>query len=208
MVITIDGPAGTGKTTVAWQVAVALNYVYFETGAMYRAVTYHFLVNKGSLETFNFVVHTVDGKICYYLCDEDVTEQIRSQEITAHVSEVSARPEVRAVMVQKQRALAHHANVVFEGRDMGTVVFPKADVKIYLDASPEVRAQRRYAELCAQKSVTLSQEEVLADIIRRDKYDSSREVAPLRQAEDAHYIDTSHLTIAEVVETIISYLPS
>lgn len=216
MIITIDGPAGTGKSTVAKKVAQQLNFIYCDTGAMYRAVTYFMHQNRIAvddhlqleklLEDFSFRIEEIDGKKYYFANGEDVTEKIRSRRVTADVSAVSAVGVVRDKLVVVQRRFAEGSDAVFEGRDMGTVVFPDANLKIFLTATPEVRAERRYLELKATTKMPLKMtfDEVLADIIRRDNYDSSREISPLKQAEDAVVVDTSYMTINEVITAIIS----
>lgn len=213
MIITIDGPAGTGKTTIAERVASKLGYNYFDTGAMYRAVTYRIindqlnLGNESELETFlkrfQFDIRKDDGHKRYFVEDQDVTTVIRSQEVTQHVSEVSAKPIIRAALVEIQRRFGQLGDTVFEGRDMGTVVFPEAELKIFLTARPAVRAERRYLEL---KDSHSSQDEVLQELLKRDHFDSTREASPLKQAEDAHLIDTSDLTIEQVVNRILALI--
>lgn len=216
MIITIDGPAGTGKTTVAKKVAEKLGFSYFDTGAMYRAVTYKILKDKISLsdkkqlvpflEAFHFQIKNVERQKRYFVAEEDVTEVIRSSNVTKNVSSVAALGEVRQTIVKMQRQFATTGNAVFEGRDMGTIVFPKAELKIFLTARPAVRAERRYLEI-KDKIAGSTQEEIMKDIMERDHYDTSREISPLKQAEDAHLIDTSDVSIDEVVEQIVSLIP-
>jgi CMP/dCMP kinase len=216
MIITIDGPAGTGKTTIAKRVAEKLKYNYFDTGAMYRAVTYR-LIKDGVdlsnsemllafLDNFQFDIQDEGNEKRYFAQQEDVTNLIRTASVTKRVSEVSAHPEVRRVLVAIQREYGKKKNVVFEGRDMGTIVFPKAEVKIYLTARPAVRAQRRYLEFKAKKMAT-TQEQVLQELLERDHFDSTRKTSPLKQAEDAHVIDTSDLSLEEVTDQVISFIP-
>lgn len=212
MIITIDGPAGTGKTTVARRVAECLHFAYFDTGAMYRIVSWMILQEKVDLtddlsirrilEAFLEKFQIEGGR--YYVGDKDVTQEIRMQEVTAFVSPVSTLPAVREVLSKLQRAFAQRGDAVFEGRDMGTVVFPDAEIKIFLTARPEIRAQRRLAELLA-KNPNLNEEQVLADIMRRDTIDSTRAIAPLRCPEDAYQIDTSDYSIDEVIDKILQY---
>lgn len=212
MIITIDGPAGTGKTTVARKTAEKLGYSYFDTGAMYRAVTYGVVQEKIDLsdhsklktflDQFRFEIHLEDSVVRYFVCGSDVTDLIRSSDVTKRVSEVSARQEVREKLVALQRELSKGKKAVFEGRDMGTVVFPKAELKIYLTARPAVRAERRYLELKA-KSKVVEEKTVLDEILERDHYDSTREISPLAQPKDAHLIDTSDLSTDDVVNQIV-----
>lgn len=212
MIITIDGPSGTGKTTIAKAVAKRLGYDYFDSGAMYRAVTHGLLKEHISLDdeealrlflkSFSLDMREEKGERHYFLHAEDVTQVIRSPQITAHVSEVAAQPAVRVALVRLQREFAQSHNAVFEGRDMGTVVFPQAGAKFFLTARPDVRAHRRHSELAHD----LSREEVLAALHRRDHADSTRQHSPLRQADDAHLIDTSDLTIEEVVEAVLRFI--
>lgn len=211
MIVVIDGPAGTGKTTVAQRVAEKLGFHYFDTGAMYRAVTYMLkkqgisLENAGALDAFlhQFHFEIRDGR--YFAGDEDVTEEIRSGEVTSAVSAVSAEPKVRQTLVRIQQEFGKQGNAVFEGRDMGTVVFPDAAVKVFLTARPAVRAERRYREL-KEKSTKISEEKVLEQLMARDHLDSTREMSPLRQAENAELIDTSDLTIDQVVDQIVALI--
>lgn len=214
MIITIDGPAGSGKTTIARTLAQKIGFFYFDTGAIYRAMTY--LLLKGGydlkddkairsfLEGFNYEIKSDSSQIRYFANNEDVTEKIRSIEVTEHVSQVAALKEVREAALKLTRQFGKNANSVFEGRDMGSVVFPSADLKIFLIARPAVRATRRYLEL---KDSELSQEEILKRILSRDKQDSTRELAPLVQPTGSHLIDTSDLSIDEVIELIVKLIP-
>jgi len=210
-VITIDGPAGTGKSTVAKGLAEKLGFSYFDTGALYRAITWKVIQENLSLEdhkkldtlfkTFSF--HIKEGR--YFVGDVDVTMALRTKDVTALVSKVSALSKVRAVLKPIQIAAAKEMDAVFEGRDLGTVIFPHADLKFFLTARAEVRAERRFNEL--QKKFpeqTFSLEKICKDIQERDLFDSSRSVAPLKQAEDAVLIDTSDLSIQEVVDEMKS----
>jgi cytidylate kinase len=218
MIITIDGPSGTGKTTVAKRVAERLGFVYFDTGAMYRCFTWFVLehnVEVGDsagiqdlLEKFTFNIAEKNGVKHYLVGERDVTEIIRSRPVTAHVSAVAAIREVRASLLHNQHAFAKKRNVVFEGRDLGTVVFPHAEVKIFLTADPAIRAERRLNEILEKRpeeAATLDRKQMLADIQQRDEHDSTREVAPLRCPPDAFQIDTSHLSIDQVVDQIVEY---
>lgn len=221
MIITIDGPVATGKSTIAKKLAEVLGFIFFDTGAMYRALTYAILKNHvhiddpkelaDFLDQFKFDIHVIHKERRYFVDHEDVTQQIRSAEVTAQVSKISAIKAVRDKLVAIQRELAVGVNAVFEGRDMGTIVFPEAAVKIFLTGRDEVRARRRYEELLAKypeqvKHMTL--EKCQEDIIKRDQYDSTRECSPLCQAADAFVIDTSSLTIDEIVFKILEYKDS
>lgn len=216
MIITIDGPSGTGKSTVARSVAEKLGFIYFDTGAMYRAFTWFVLqraidINdlaavQKCLEAFDFKIVEKERQKHYFIGSEDVTEAIRSREVTAFVSPVSAIKEVRTFLLTCQYNFAQTQNAVFEGRDLGTVVFPKAEIKIFLTADPHVRAERRLKEILAKNPTTdLDTKQMLEDILRRDEYDSTREVAPLRCPPDAFQIDTTHLSIDQVVDQIVKY---
>lgn len=210
MIITIDGPSGTGKSTTARGLAEALGITYFDTGALYRAISWKLLQEEISyqnkealnalLKSFTFRIRTVEGRKRYFVGNFDVTEPIRSPEVTAIVSEVSALKEVRDALKPMQINFSKEMDVVFEGRDLGTVVFPHADFKFFLTARPEVRAERRFNELKKRfPDKTFSLEKTLEEIKERDQSDSTREIAPLRQAEDAILVDTSDLTVEEVV---------
>ena len=208
MIIAIDGPAGAGKSTIAKLVAQRLSMIYIDTGAMYRAFTYELIKNSVSVDDLNAVLTTLentnidfkDNKIL--INNEDVSDKIRSKEVTSKVSEVSAIMEVRVKLVSMQRSIANKKDSVLDGRDIGTVVFPFADLKIYLTASVNVRAVRRYNEISPyDKSADIR--EIEKSIEQRDFYDSNREVSPLKKADDAFEIDTSNLTINEVVENIL-----
>lgn len=216
MIITIDGPVGTGKSTIAKRLAEALGFVYFDTGAMYRCVTYgiikHHIDISNTLELKKFLQNFVsdireeNGIKRYYFEREEVTQQIRGAEVTSLVSKIAASPVVRNKLVDIQRSLASRTNTIVEGRDMGTVVFPNADLKIFLTAEPDVRAQRRYDELMQHmpdEAANMTFKDILQSIKKRDHDDSMREISPLKQAEDAHVIDTTHLSIEEVVEAIL-----
>ncbi|NOY78166.1 MAG: (d)CMP kinase [Calditrichaeota bacterium] len=211
MIIAVDGPAGSGKSTTARKLAQKLGYLYLDTGAMYRAFTLKVLregadsnrpeeLEKLAEQTEIRLLPDASG-IRVYLDGEDVTDGIRTPEIDRAISKVSRVKAVRERMVALQRKIGKDGGIVAEGRDIGTVVFPRADVKIYLNASPEERARRRLKEL-QEKGVTLSFEEVLADIQRRDKIDSTREISPLKKAADAIEVDTTNLSIDEQVDKI------
>lgn len=221
MIITIDGSIATGKSTIAKKLSEEIGYIYFDTGAMYRCVAYAVLKNKvdvdnpqeleAFLNAFQFEIKIKVGERHYYANKEEVTKQIRSPEVTAHVSKVSAIAKVREKLVAIQRDYAVGVNAVFEGRDMGTVVFPNAQLKIFLTAQPEIRAKRRLDEYCAkfpEECKNMTVEQILEEINKRDTYDSQREISPLRQPEDACVIDTSHLTVEEIVLKILEHKDS
>jgi cytidylate kinase len=211
LLITIDGPAGAGKTTVSRALANRLGYRYIDTGALYRGVALAAQIqcvdphNDDNLKSLcedldlNFVQHKEGLRL--YLNGEDISDRIRTPEITMLASAISARPVVRKFLLDLQKDLGKAKAAVFEGRDMGTVVFPEADVKFFLDASPRTRAERRYAEQKSKNSQTL--EEVERDIQRRDSNDSTREVAPLKPAADAIVIDSTEMNVAEVVDYMV-----
>jgi len=216
MIITIDGSAGTGKTTVARTVAERLHFVYFDTGAMYRAFTWFVLQKKidiadpkaveVALRAFDFQIVEKSGEKHYFVGDVDVTKHIRSSAVTGFVSPVSALKAVRDHLLDWQHQFAKKQNAVFEGRDLGTVVFPQAEIKIFLIADPQIRAERRLKEILEkQPEEAVHREQILADLLKRDAYDSGREVAPLRCPEDALKIDTTFLSIDEVVDEIVHY---
>lgn len=205
--IAIDGPSGAGKSTLARRLAKNLGYVYVDTGAMYRTIAYY-TIQKNALTAEAVIAllptltvslgYGTDGVQHVYANGEDVSDFIRTPEVSMGASRVSAIPEVRAFLLDTQRNLAKQTNVVMDGRDIGTVVLPDAQVKIYLTASAEKRAMRRFLELQEkQPDSAPTFEEVLADVIQRDKQDMSREIAPLKQAEDAVLADTSDLTLEE-----------
>lgn len=211
--VAIDGPSGAGKSTLARRVAERLGFRYVDTGAIYRAVGYHMALmgvgprDKDGIMRFiddvNIqIVYADDGIQHMILNGHDITDEIRTPEMSAYASGVSALPCVRDYLLDMQRSLARTNNVIMDGRDIGTVVLPQADVKIFLTASAEVRAQRRYAELISKgENVTL--DKVLADMRQRDKQDSTRAVAPLRCAEDAVRLDTSEMNLDEAEAAIL-----
>lgn len=217
MIVTIDGPAGTGKTTIARLLAEKLQFRYFDTGALYRAVTYQMgqegieLQNEDQLKTlleqFQFDIRDVGKERRYFIQGNDITDFIRTPQINQKVSEVASHSTVRKALIGVQREFGKGKNVVFEGRDMGTVVFPLAEVKIFLTARPAVRAERRYLEF-QKKEVAGTQAEVMQELLERDHVDSTREISPLKQAEDAHIIDTSDLNIDAVINLIVTIVKS
>ncbi|MGD1974182.1 MAG: (d)CMP kinase [Desulfobacterales bacterium] len=214
LLITIDGPAGAGKTTVSRALADRLGYRYIDTGALYRAValaaksrgtnTENDAELKGLCAELELAFVTVETELRLLLNGEDITDQIRTAEITMLASAISARPVVRKYLLDLQRHLGKEKAAVFEGRDMGTVVFPDADLKFFLNATSRTRALRRYDEIKSQSTQTL--EEVDQDIQRRDHNDSTRELAPLKPAQDAIVIDSTDLSVAEVVELMVTHI--
>ena len=208
LIIAIDGPAASGKSSVAKLLARRLNYLYIDTGAMYRAITLIALrshVDLNDQQAITKLLLDCDiqvGKEFIYLNGEDVTSAIRSNPVTENVSLISSYPKVREAMMIKQREIGKDGGVVMDGRDIGTYVFPSADIKIYQTADAQTRALRRYQENKIHgRDMTL--EAVLEDIIRRDKYDSTREYAPLKKANDATLIDTTSLSAEDVVAKIL-----
>lgn len=217
MIITIDGPSGTGKTTIARHLATRLGFVYFDTGAMYRALTWYVLEqnvdiqNQQALELlldhFSFNIEEKESQKRYFVGSVDVTEAIRSPVVTAHVSAVAAQKKVREALLDVQHQFAKNKDAVFEGRDLGTVVFPNAELKIFLTADPQIRAERRLLEFMEKSpDMLLDKQTVLKDIQQRDALDSQREVAPLKCPQGAHCIDTTSLSIEQVVEQIAAYI--
>lgn len=212
--IAIDGPAGAGKSTVAKQVAERLSFIYIDTGAMYRALTYKALLKGADLNDgreLEIVLNDTDIKLviteqgqAVLLDGKDVSEEIRTSEVTNNVSFVARQQEVRTEMVKRQQLLAESGGVVMDGRDIGTHVMPNAELKIFLIASVEERAKRRYEENMS-KGFEADFELLKSEIALRDKRDSEREVAPLRKAEDAIELDTTSMTIEEVVSSILHY---
>jgi cytidylate kinase len=216
--IAIDGPAGAGKSTIARKVAADLCYLYIDTGALYRTIGLYALRSGVSptdreavaalLPEIRVNLAHADGVQQVFLNGENVSEEIRRPEMSMAASGVSAQPEVRAFLLELQRQLARENNVLMDGRDIGTVVLPNAQVKIFLTASPEKRADRRYKEQLEKGDHSQTYEQVLADIIQRDYNDSHRAIAPLRQADDAVLADTSNLTLDESIELIKTIIRS
>jgi len=209
-VVAIDGPTGSGKSTVARRVADRLGYLYLDTGAMYRAVGLLATEAGVMLDDEAAVVPIAaaaglrfDGEGRLFAGDRDVSGLIRSLEMGTAASVVSVLPGVRRLLVERQRTLGWGADIVMEGRDIGTNVFPDAEVKVFLTARPDVRAERRAEELCG-KGEEVDVDEVLEALIERDRRDSEREVAPLRKAADAVEVDTSALTLNEVVDAVVA----
>jgi cytidylate kinase len=210
IIIAIDGPAGSGKSTIAKMVADRLDYTYLDTGAMYRAITF-LALKKGIIEDENAVNKLVSGLdvslkyengVTRVFADElELTEEIRSPEVNSKVSEIAAMPSVRVELVRMQQDMGRVGNIVAEGRDTTTVVFPNADLKIYLDASVDVRAERRHKEYL-EKGVEIDIEEVKENIKKRDKIDSSRKTSPLTKAVNAIEVDSSYLSVEEEFEIL------
>ena len=211
--VAIDGPAGAGKSTIAKRVAKELGFVYVDTGAMYRALAVFFLkqgLKPEETEKIAEVCKNAEVTIVYeegvqqvYLNGENVTALLRTEEVGNMASVSSAVPEVRAQLLELQRELARTKDVVMDGRDIGTNILPNADVKVYLTASVETRAKRRYLEL-QEKGIACDLAEIEHDIVERDTRDMNRPIAPLKQAEDAVYIDSSDMNIDQVTEAIKS----
>lgn len=210
--VAIDGPSGAGKSTVARAAAAQLGYIYVDTGAMYRAIGLA-VCRKGIagddaagiaavLPEVKLELSYQDGMQHVLLCGEDVSEAIRTPEATKYSSQVSKVPAVRQFLLDIQRNMAKNSNILMDGRDIGTVILPDAPVKIFLTASAESRAQRRYLELC-EKGQTVTLDEVLRDIRQRDHQDMTRAVAPLKQAPDAVLLDTSALTLEQSIEAVL-----
>lgn len=212
--VAIDGPAGAGKSTIAKAAAKELGFIYVDTGALYRAIAYN-AVTKGVIDDTQKIIDMltdtnvelkyVDGVQAVYLNGDDVSAYIRTPEISMGASKVSAIPQVREFLLNLQRDIAQKNNVIMDGRDIATVVLPNADVKIFLFASPECRAQRRYKELM-EKGEDVTFEDVLADVNQRDYQDSHREIAPLKPSEDSVMADTSKLNLEESIQLIINII--
>lgn len=212
--VAIDGPAGAGKSTIAKAAAKELSFIYVDTGALYRTIALA-CVRSGAIDDNDAIVALldkikvelkyVDGAQAVYLDGEDVSAFIRTPEISMGASKVSAIPAVRAYLLDLQRNIAKENNVIMDGRDIATVVLPNADVKIFLFASPECRATRRYKELI-EKGEDVKYEDVLADVNERDYNDSHREIAPLKPSEDSVMADTSELTLEQSIQLIIDII--
>lgn len=213
--VAIDGPSGAGKSTISRTVAAKLNFLYVDTGALYRSIGLFFLKNDISVDDVTQIVDNLanisvdlkydNGIQRVYLNGNDVSEEIRIHQVSEYASKVSAVPAVRDYLLQMQRNISLSNNVIMDGRDIGTVVLPNADLKIFLTASAEVRAKRRYDELI-QKGQTVQLETIYSDIVERDKRDEQRAIAPLRKAEDAVLVDTSELDFDQSVEKILKII--
>lgn len=213
--IAIDGPAGAGKSTIARKAAAELGFIYVDTGALYRSVAYY-CISKGTdvsasekveelLPEITPELRFIDGVQHVFVNGSDVSHKIRTPEVSMAASKVSAILAVRAFLFELQQKIARENNVIMDGRDIGTVVLPNAELKIFLTASPEARADRRFKEL-KDKPDAPTYEQVLADIIKRDHDDSTRAVSPLKQAEDAVLCDTTSLSLEESVDMIIGMI--
>lgn len=209
--IAIDGPAGAGKSTLARRIAQRLGYVYVDTGAMYRAIAYSAMQRQAEtdseiiamLERLQIALRYENGVQRVFVNDTDVSDEIRTAAVSMGASRVSAIPEVRRFLFDLQQQLAQHQSVVMDGRDIGTVVLPHADVKIFLTASAEERAQRRHLELKQKMGASAPEyQAVLADVIQRDHQDSTRAIAPLKQAEDAVLVDTTAYDLSQSEELL------
>lgn len=201
MRIAIDGPSGSGKSSVAKELARRLNLLHLDTGAMYRLLGYKVYKDKLELDNIKVILKNLDIKIegeQFYLDGEDVSNKIRGNEISKYASNVSTIKEVREYMVDLQRKISEDKDVILDGRDIGTVVFPNAEIKIYLTASPEVRAKRRFLE-----DGILDYEKILEDIKKRDFNDQNRKHSPLKKAEDAIEVDTDNMNFEEVINKIM-----
>jgi len=217
LIIAIDGPAASGKSTTAQLLAKKLGYLYIDTGAMYRACALKAKkmgidINdeesiRNLLDFIDIQIENDNSKNRILLDGEDVSEDIRADDISSLASAISAIPAVRYKMVELQRKMGEKGSVILDGRDIGTFVFPDAEVKFFLTASPEIRAKRRWLEL-QQKGIDKNFSEVLADLVKRDNNDSQRALAPLKKAEDAIEIDTSNMTIEEQTETLYKIILS
>lgn len=220
IIIAVDGHSSCGKSTVAKQVARAIGIAYIDTGAMYRAVTLfalrHGLMDGNQPNALAIEQHLNEVHISFdfdqqagrnttFLNDENVEDQIRNMEVSSHVSAVSAIPAVRAKLTEWQRQMAKSKSVIMDGRDIGTAVFPNADLKIFMTARPEVRAQRRYDEL-KDKGQDANLHDILQNVVDRDRQDSTRSVSPLRQADDAVVLDNSDITRDEQYDFILNLL--
>ncbi|MBQ7385856.1 MAG: (d)CMP kinase [Ruminococcus sp.] len=214
--VAIDGPAGAGKSTIARAAAKALGFIYVDTGALYRSIGLNAIRNGVDLADTNAIENSLDGikvELAFdaqgaqivLLNGEDVSSLIRTPEVSMSASKVSAVSAVRAFLLDLQRNMAKTQSVIMDGRDIGTVVLPNAEVKIFLTASPEIRAKRRFDELI-EKGQDVKYEDVLADVIERDYNDSHREIAPLKPAEDSKLADTSGLTLEESIQLIINII--
>lgn len=209
--IALDGPAAAGKSTIAKRVAAKLGMIYVDTGAMYRAITYHYLNHQSTFTNFSDMMANIQIELKHddqkgqrvFLQNEDVTDYLRENDVTQNVSYVSSQEEVRQFLVKSQQRLAIKKGIVMDGRDIGTTVLPNAELKIYMVASVEERAMRRLKDN-ELRGIESTYDQLVKDIAERDAYDMNRDISPLRKADDAIEIDTTGLSIEEVTEQIIS----
>ncbi|WP_419790430.1 (d)CMP kinase [Staphylococcus chromogenes] len=209
--IALDGPAAAGKSTIAKRVAAKLGMIYVDTGAMYRAITYHYLNHQSTFTNFSDMMANIQIELKYdeqkgqrvFLQNEDVTDYLRENDVTQNVSYVSSQEEVRQFLVKSQQRLAIKKGIVMDGRDIGTTVLPNAELKIYMVASVEERAMRRLKDN-ELRGIESTYDQLVKDIAERDAYDMNRAISPLRKADDTIEIDTTGLSIEEVTEQIIS----
>lgn len=215
IIIAIDGYSSCGKSTLAKELAHQLNYIYIDTGAMYRAVTLYFIQHntdindpqavKAALSEISVKFRKIKGQIHTFLNNQDVETEIRSMQVSELVSQVSAVSSVRSFLVRQQQEMGKKKGIVMDGRDIGTVVFPNAELKIFLTASAEIRASRRKLEYDL-KGINISLEEVMANLAHRDHIDSTRDDSPLKQADDAVLLDNSHLTRKEQLDWVLNLI--
>jgi len=209
--VAIDGPSGAGKSSISKAVAKKLGFIHVDTGALYRALAYTAIKNgvnvdneillKNLLKTTNVKISHINNAQSVFVNDENVTDKIRTEEVSMGASNISKIPIIREFLLDLQRKLAEENNVIMDGRDIGTVVLPNADIKIFLTASPEKRAERRYKELL-EKNEKIVYNDIIKDIIKRDYQDEHRQIAPLKPAEDSILVDTSELSFDESVQKI------
>ncbi len=217
-VIAIDGHSSTGKSSISKEIAKKLGLIHIDTGALYRGITYFALENClntkneidipslfSKFENINLEFKANQGLLELFLNGKNIDKEIRDPKVSDNVSLVAKQPEVRAFLLDFQRNLAEKGGVIMDGRDIGTVILPNADYKFFVTASPEERAKRRYLEL-QNSGIDAAYEDVYQNLVTRDKIDSEREVAPLKQAEDAILIDNTHLNKEETIELILSYI--
>ena len=218
IIIAIDGTSSTGKSSIAKKLAAALGYTYIDTGAMYRAITLQALRNQVFGEsdqvdeeklreimgntTIAFLCDEKTGNACTFLNGENVEKEIRNMEVSSHVSPIAAIPFVREELVAQQQAMGRNGGIVMDGRDIGTVVFPQAEMKIFMTATPEIRAQRRFKEL-QEKGMPAAYEDILKNVQERDYLDTHRTISPLRPADDAFILDNSHLSFEEEMDILL-----
>ena len=218
IIIAIDGTSSTGKSSIAKKLAAALGYTYIDTGAMYRAITLQALRNQVFGEsnqvdeeklrdimgntTIAFLRDEKTGNTCTFLNGENVEKEIRNMEVSSHVSPIAAIPFVREELVAQQQAMGRNGGIVMDGRDIGTVVFPQAEMKIFMTATPEIRAQRRFKEL-QEKGMPAAYEDILKNVQERDYLDTHRTISPLRPADDAFILDNSHLSFEEEMDILL-----